>query len=267
MTLKEPKPKTIHKPIGAVIEAGKRNILYLLVFSCHYLYQLTNEIPSLVRLANQTNVILPSEATCIAFVSLLALSSTDSRLSNPSTSASGVKPHAVPVFMSWQREQLTEQLQQVRSLALHDVNVTFTWLVIPWSRYGWGEPRGWPVGSVYPTLFLLITQHTQLLTQLYLMCREEPTLQGEAAQCRKYVNELDGFSDRASNANLIRALGDGKVESSAFCFPGLSEALRWVWSLGVFLRGIFFPVLNTCPTSTGLAHFSVHELQERGGTP
>ena len=30
MTLKEPKPKTIHKPIGWVIEAGKRNILYLL---------------------------------------------------------------------------------------------------------------------------------------------------------------------------------------------------------------------------------------------
>ena len=29
MTLKEPKPKTIHKPIGAVIEVGKRNILYL----------------------------------------------------------------------------------------------------------------------------------------------------------------------------------------------------------------------------------------------
>ena len=56
MTLKEPKQKTIHKPIGAVIEAGKRNILYLLVFTCHYLYQLSNEISSLVRLANQINV-------------------------------------------------------------------------------------------------------------------------------------------------------------------------------------------------------------------
>ena len=56
MTLKEPKPKTIHKPIGAVIEAGKRNILYLLVFTCHYLYQLSNEISSLVRLTNQINV-------------------------------------------------------------------------------------------------------------------------------------------------------------------------------------------------------------------
>ena len=54
MTLKEPKPKTIHKPIGAVIEAGKRNNLYLLVFTCHYLYQLS--IPRLMRLTNQINV-------------------------------------------------------------------------------------------------------------------------------------------------------------------------------------------------------------------
>ena len=58
MTLKEPKPKTIHKPIGTVIEAGKRNILYLLVFTCHYLYQLSNEISSLVRLTNQINVMV-----------------------------------------------------------------------------------------------------------------------------------------------------------------------------------------------------------------
>ena len=58
MTLKEPKPKTIHKPIGAVIEAGKRNIVYLLEFTCHYLYQLSNEISSLVRLTNQINVMV-----------------------------------------------------------------------------------------------------------------------------------------------------------------------------------------------------------------
>ena len=56
MTLKEPKPKMIHKPIGTVIEAGRRNILYLLVFTCHYLYQLSNEISSLVRPNNQNNV-------------------------------------------------------------------------------------------------------------------------------------------------------------------------------------------------------------------
>ena len=58
MTLKEPKPKMIHKPIGTVIEAGERNILYLLVFTCHYLYQLSNEILSLVRLTNQINVMV-----------------------------------------------------------------------------------------------------------------------------------------------------------------------------------------------------------------
>ena len=53
MTLKEPKPKMIQKLLGGVIEAGKRNNLYLLVFTCHYLYQLSNEIPRLVRLTNQ----------------------------------------------------------------------------------------------------------------------------------------------------------------------------------------------------------------------
>lgn len=69
-------------------------------------------------------------------------------------------------------------------------------------------------------------QHLQLLTQIFLMAREDESLHKETEQTRDYVNELKGFQDRASNAQLIRGLGDGVVHASAFTFPGLEEAVE-----------------------------------------
>lgn len=75
-------------------------------------------------------------------------------------------------------------------------------------------------------LVLFFLQHTQLLTQINLMAREDDSLSKEADQTRDYVIELKGFHDRASNAQLIRGLGDGMVHASAFSFPGLEEAVE-----------------------------------------
>lgn len=69
-------------------------------------------------------------------------------------------------------------------------------------------------------------QHAQLLTQIFLMAREDDSLSKEAQLTRDYVNELQGFHDRASNAQLIRGLGDGMVHASAFTFPGLEQAVE-----------------------------------------
>lgn len=69
-------------------------------------------------------------------------------------------------------------------------------------------------------------QHAQLLTQIFLMAREDDSLSKEAQLTRDYVNELKGFHDRASNAELIRGLGDGMVHASAFSFPGLEQAVE-----------------------------------------
>ncbi|EDO32686.1 predicted protein [Nematostella vectensis] len=71
-------------------------------------------------------------------------------------------------------------------------------------------------------------QHTQLLTQIYLMSREDPTLQQEASVCKQYINELQGFSDRATSAHLIMALGGGDLPESAFSTHALPEAYRIV---------------------------------------
>ena len=69
-------------------------------------------------------------------------------------------------------------------------------------------------------------KHTQLLTQIYLMSREDNSLSKEAKLTRDYVTELKGFQDRACNAQFIRGLGDGKVHTSAFSFPGLEDAVE-----------------------------------------
>ena len=58
------------------------------------------------------------------------------------------------------------------------------------------------------------------------MAREDDSLSKEADQTHDYVIELKGFHDRASNAQLIRGLGDGMVHASAFSFPGLEEAVE-----------------------------------------
>lgn len=73
-----------------------------------------------------------------------------------------------------------------------------------------------------------LQQHLQLLTQINLMAREDESLHKEAELTREYVNELKGFQDRASNAQLIRGLGDGIVHTSAFTFSGLEEAVEIV---------------------------------------
>ena len=69
-------------------------------------------------------------------------------------------------------------------------------------------------------------QHSQLLTQIFLMAREDDSLSKEAQLTQDYINELKGFHDRASNAQLIRGLGDGRVHASAFSFPGLAQAVE-----------------------------------------
>lgn len=58
------------------------------------------------------------------------------------------------------------------------------------------------------------------------MSREDESLTKEAQLTQDYVNELKGFQDRASNAQLIRGLGDGMVHASAFSFPGLEQAVE-----------------------------------------
>jgi len=58
------------------------------------------------------------------------------------------------------------------------------------------------------------------------MAREDDSLSKEAELTRDYVIELKGFQDRASNAQLIRGLGDGMVHASAFSFPGLEQAVE-----------------------------------------
>ena len=58
------------------------------------------------------------------------------------------------------------------------------------------------------------------------MSREDDSLSKEAKLTRDYVTELRGFQDRACNAQLIRGLGDGKVHTSAFSFPGLEDAVE-----------------------------------------
>lgn len=58
------------------------------------------------------------------------------------------------------------------------------------------------------------------------MAREDESLSKEAQLSQDYVNELKGFQDRASNAQLIRGLGDGMVHASAFSFPGLEQAVE-----------------------------------------
>lgn len=58
------------------------------------------------------------------------------------------------------------------------------------------------------------------------MAREDDSLSKEAQLTQDYVNELKGFHERASNAQLIRGLGDGKVHASAFSFPGLEQAVE-----------------------------------------
>ena len=58
------------------------------------------------------------------------------------------------------------------------------------------------------------------------MAREDDSLSKEAELTRDYVIELKGFQDRASNAELIRGLGDGMVHASAFSFPGLEQAVE-----------------------------------------
>ncbi|XP_068694172.1 uncharacterized protein [Montipora foliosa] len=80
------------------------------------------------------------------------------------------------------------------------------------------------------TLNEQLQQHTQLLTQIYLMAREDDSLSKEADLTHRYVIELKGFQERASNAELIRGLGDGMVHASAFSFPGLERAVEVVES-------------------------------------
>lgn len=58
------------------------------------------------------------------------------------------------------------------------------------------------------------------------MAREDDSLVKEAELSRDYVIELKGFQERASNAQLIRGLGDGMVHASAFSFPGLEQAVE-----------------------------------------
>lgn len=81
-----------------------------------------------------------------------------------------------------------------------------------------------------------LQQHLQLLTQINLMAREDESLHKEAELTREYVNELKSFQDRASNAQLIRGLGDGVVHNSAFTFSGLEEAVEIVNSAYVTKR-------------------------------
>ncbi|XP_031572014.1 GON-4-like protein [Actinia tenebrosa] len=71
-----------------------------------------------------------------------------------------------------------------------------------------------------------MNQHVQLLSQVFLLSREDPTLQDEAEICRQYVNELQGFSERASSAHYMMALESGYPCTSMFEVPGLSEAIR-----------------------------------------
>ena len=78
--------------------------------------------------------------------------------------------------------------------------------------------------SQFPFFFFL--KHLQLLTQINLMAREDESLHKEAELTCEYVNELKSFQDRASNAQLIRGLGDGVVHNSAFTFSGLEEAVE-----------------------------------------
>ena len=58
------------------------------------------------------------------------------------------------------------------------------------------------------------------------MAREDDSLVKEAELSRDYVIELKGFQERASNAQLIRGLGDGMVHASAFSFPSLEQAVE-----------------------------------------
>lgn len=58
------------------------------------------------------------------------------------------------------------------------------------------------------------------------MAREDDSLSKEADKARTYVIELKGFQERASNAQLIRGLGDGFVRTSAFSIPGLEQAVE-----------------------------------------
>ncbi|XP_048583335.1 GON-4-like protein isoform X3 [Nematostella vectensis] len=91
------------------------------------------------------------------------------------------------------------------------------------------EPKG-PLftPTQWEQLHTQMWQHTQLLTQIYLMSREDPTLQQEASVCKQYINELQGFSDRATSAHLIMALGGGDLPESAFSTHALPEAYRIV---------------------------------------
>ena len=72
----------------------------------------------------------------------------------------------------------------------------------------------------------IYSQHVQLLTQIHVMAREDDSLSKEAELTHDYVTELKGFQDRASNAQLIRGLADGKVLTSAFSFTGLEQAVE-----------------------------------------
>ncbi|KAK3735384.1 hypothetical protein QZH41_008714 [Actinostola sp. cb2023] len=73
-----------------------------------------------------------------------------------------------------------------------------------------------------------MNQHVQLLAQVYLLSREQPTLQDEADVCRQYLNELQGFCDRSLSVHPIMALGGNMPVLSMFDVPGIKEAIRIV---------------------------------------
>lgn len=74
---------------------------------------------------------------------------------------------------------------------------------------------------------MFLSQHVQLLAQVYLLSREEPSLQEEADMCRQFVSELQGFCDRSLSVHPIMALGGNMPALSIFDVPEMPEAVRY----------------------------------------
>ncbi len=67
-------------------------------------------------------------------------------------------------------------------------------------------------------IFSFLPQHTQLLTQSYMLTYKDPLLKKETENSKEYMQELANFREAMTNDP---AIGRGSV----YCFPGLDYAL------------------------------------------